>query len=236
MNRMIRSPLASASLALLGLAALAPNTLHAGPNVGGTLILHYGGNPFGTNECEFLEDPWCIEECRDLPQTCESAITEYEPFGYVMIFVLAAFAPSSSPRLASVSFGVDARTLWEPTIFEWGACPGTEEPTDNWPFPGTGTTVTLAEVGTTELVPVYAFAAYNKYDLPVELSLIPHPTEGAVFRDDSTPPVVDEIADLGRFGFGGEPGYLPCPEAPVPVERMSWGATKGEFQTRSERR
>ncbi|MEZ4648199.1 MAG: hypothetical protein R3E97_05320 [Candidatus Eisenbacteria bacterium] len=149
---------------------------------------------------------------------------------HAMVFVFAAFPESSSPRLASVSFGVDGVSLFEPIIWDWDPCPGTDSPTDNWPAPGTGTTVTLAEVGTSAMIPVYALMAYTEYGNPVELELIPHPTEGGVFRDDSVPPLVDEIVDYGRFGFAGAPGYAPCPTDPVPVEDGSWGSLKKRFR------
>ncbi|MCA9727383.1 MAG: choice-of-anchor D domain-containing protein [Candidatus Eisenbacteria bacterium] len=45
---------------------------------------------------------------------------------------------------------------------------------------------------------------------PSTFSLTPHPTEGAIFLDDSGPPEIDPIVDLGVLGFG-VPGSALCP-------------------------
>ncbi|MCA9759518.1 MAG: hypothetical protein KDA27_27230, partial [Candidatus Eisenbacteria bacterium] len=149
--------------------------VQAGPNAGGTLILHYGGDALGDGVCSFVNDPWCLDECWNSPEDCDSVIPAQPGDGWIhaMVFVLAAFPESSSPRLASVSFGVESPSPFEPYLDAWDPCPGTESPTENWPASGTGTTVTLAEVGTSSLVRIYAFAGYTEYGNPFEFVLTP---------------------------------------------------------------
>ena len=91
--------------------------------------------------------------------------------------------------------------------------------------------MTLNELGTTHIVPVYFLAGYEYYGRSRTMDLIPHPDLGATFFDDSVPPQADEITDLGRFGFNMD-GYAPCAQdpVPVPVQDESWGSVKVLFQ------
>ena len=65
------------------------------------------------------------------------------------------------------------------------------------------------------LTDVYWFAAYTYEGRIDQLTLTPHPTQGAYFADDSDPAVMDPIAFLGSFGFNQD-GQISCP-APIPA-------------------
>ncbi len=191
-------------LALLGAAA---STALAGPNAGGTLILH--SNP-------------ALVYCSDTPSycgqsgltSCDAAINHKDGADTALLFALAAFSSSASPRLSGITFGItypDGLSL-----VAYGACGDFELATAGWPSSGEGTAVTWNSARTTQLVDVYWFAGYNYYSpTPSVLALTPHPTQGAMFADDSIPSILDPIAALGSFGFD-TPGSTPCPGAAVP--------------------
>jgi hypothetical protein len=174
---------------------------NAGPHEGGVLIFHaawYNGR-LGSDLCEL-----------DYPDHCEDAVVNV-PWGDLWTWsVLAAFPEGSSPRLMRVSFGVDydERDL---DMDDWEFCGFLETPQPGWPAPGSGTTVEWQSPQTDHLVRVGAFLAFTYSGSDTPFCLVPHPTEGGWFSDDSTPPVQDPIADYACLGFGVDPGYLPCP-------------------------
>ena len=108
-----------------------PASALAGPNAGGTLIVH-------SNPSSVLNDGgYCgrsgLTSCADANVSLPS-----DP-GVIRIFhVLAAFAPTRSPRLSVATFGVqyDADKL---VLMSHGHCGDSELTMENWPSPGSGT-------------------------------------------------------------------------------------------------
>ncbi len=190
------------------LIAATAGTSAAGPNAGGTLIIH-------TPEIAYCGDD-SEGYCGDfgMPLSCEeaTAILPQSDFSYLFL-VLAAFAPTQAPRLSGVAFGV---VYDESHIFLTGAqsCGDFEIATDGWPGSGSGTAVTWNTAQTDILTKVYTFAGYEYYGLVGYVALTSHPTQGAVFADDSIPSEIDPIAALGTLGFNGYPGDVPCPGHP----------------------
>jgi hypothetical protein len=191
----------------------------AGPHAGGTLIIHspdiifcLDGGGAGTGS------PDLCTASGDLPLLdCESAVINGSgEFVADFLAVYAAFPQTSSPRLLGLTMGIsyDESAIF---ILDSQACGDFELPNSNWPSSGEGTAITWVAPQTDHLVPVYVFAAYEYYGLDVSFDLGQHPIHGSWFADDSVPSVLDPVADFGRFGFNGNPGYLPCPEAGDPV-------------------
>ncbi len=186
-----------------------------GPNRNGVLILHAADAPENSNgtACEIVEfyDPLA---------SCEEAETNIDDDGFFRVHyfaVYAAFPLRDSPRVVGMTFGID----YDPeTVFltyswgEWGPCTADFElAEDGWPSPGSGTALTWDTVQTEHLLSVYAFAGYEYYGRSTSFDLIPHPTQGGNFVDDSIlgGGIIDPVVDYGRLGFNDDPGYLPCP-------------------------
>ncbi|MFN8548018.1 MAG: hypothetical protein U0527_08665 [Candidatus Eisenbacteria bacterium] len=180
----------------------------AGPNTGGTLILH--ANPAAIYTVD--DNIYC--DATNL-SNCDQAIVSVDAHRTYIYFAIAAFPIANAPRLLGVTFGV---TYGNAIAFDnLGACGNFELAMSGWPSSGTGTAVTWTSPQTATLTPVYWFAGYNYYwPQPASLSLAPHPMQGGNFADDSVPAVLDPILDYGVLGFN-QPGYLPCPGA-VPTD------------------
>ena len=209
MSARFTSALAVSVLVWAG-AALAPVPTLAGPHAGGTLILHspeiitcFDGSGRGQTLCQVVAGAPLLD--------CESALTNRPGLGQSWyLAVYAAFPPTSSPRLFGVTFGISYDET-DVVLVAWEGCGDFELPNNAWPASGEGTAVTWNTPQTDTLVQVYAFGAYEYYGLDVSLDLIPHPTQGSFFADDTIPSILDPVADFGRLGFNGNPGYLPCP-------------------------
>lgn len=175
----------------------------AGPNAGGTLLVHKSSTAYTDDEDAYCEDP-------TLPSACEDVITEHSGSSIAVMVVYASFPEGSSPRLAGLTFGVDYPSGGL-RIVDFGHCGQFELPNGNWPEPGSGTAVTFSPVRTGTFEEIYWFAAYDPY-LSGEISfdLVAHPTQGGSFGDDATPSNIDPIRDFGRLGFNGDPGYAYC--------------------------
>jgi hypothetical protein len=218
--------LAAAALACMGGTAL------AGVNAGGSLILALANGVEYTTDIEDYCGATGLQACGD-------AIAQTDGTATVVIGVLAAFPSVGSPRLAGVTFGWAYGS--EITLANQGNCGDFELATAGWPASGEGTAVTWGTAQTSTLTDVYWVAAYNYYGNPNTLDLIPHPSQGAFFADDSVPSVLDPIAALGSFGFS-TPGNVPCPADVAPgaccfadgscvvVFRDECAAAGGEFQ------
>jgi len=178
-----------------------------GPNAGGTLIVHT--NPSVAYTYEDVD--YCGQANLD---QCELAITREDRPVLTGLHVLAAFPASSSPRLKGVSFGIHYGTCVQ--LLNWHPCSEFESPDPTWPASDQGTGLSFNSAQTTHLTELYWFVAYVEPGRVEEFRLTPHPTQGALFADDSVPAVVDPIVDLGRFGWLQD-GYRPCPDAPSPV-------------------
>ena len=184
------------ALSLLLFPALAA----AGPNSGGTLILHANTQLVYTDDNEGYCGQSGLTSCEDAVVRAPA-----DPDSIVIFFAVAAFPPNGSPRLKALTFGIeyDAERL---VLVDRGSCGGFELADGGWPDPGTGTALVLDEVSTTTLTPVYWFAAYAySFGDMTSLVLVPHPVEGGAFGDDSVPTQLDDIAGYGAIGFG-EPG------------------------------
>lgn len=205
-----RTLIFAASLSLVLSAGMA----HAGPNAGGTLIIH------ATPEIVWTDDIPSLCELAEIPGgDCENAITNL-PGGptaesYVW-WITAAFPDGSSPRLAGVTFGIgyDDTAIF---LVDHEVCGDFQLPDGDWPNPGAGNAVTWGSAQTDQLVTVYAFAGYEYYGSDVTFCVIQPPVRSAIFADDSIPSELDPVVDLGCLGFNGDPGYLACPDAPPPI-------------------
>lgn len=183
-------------------AALVP-AAHAGPNLGGTLVITQTQvvSCFdGSGEGEYCGDSDLIQ--------CEDADVRHDGVATILLHVLAAFLEGSSPRLSGVVFGIEYGSAI--FIVALGACGDFELPTTSWPASGEGTAVTWDTAETGQLTEIYWFGAYNYYGTPQTFALTAHPEQGAFFADDDVPSNIDPIADLGIFGFSTD-GYVSCP-------------------------
>lgn len=178
----------------------------AGPNAGGTLIMH--AEPSIAYTCE---------QCDYCPfvnlETCDAAITSVSGFQTFVFYALGAFPAGSSPRVVGVTFGIQYSAAF--AFVNMGSCADFELSTPTWPASGSGTALTFDVPRTESLLPLYWFAGYNYYaPEPASFALAPHPTQGGTFADDSIPSVLDVVAGYGSLGFE-QPGELVCPEKPA---------------------
>ncbi len=182
----------------------------AGPNEGGTLILH--ANPSLTFTSDISN--YCGMAGLD---SCSHAVTSvpWEPGKKIVFHALAAFPPESSPRLKGLSFGIS----YDPAKFilaARGSCADFELPDGTWPASGTGTAQTwTTETQTGALTECYWFAGYayaENEEIPnsTTVELIPHPLHGGRFIDDAFPAQEDTIAGYGKLAIGTTGGPL-CP-------------------------
>jgi hypothetical protein len=198
--------MAAAALALVGSVAF------AGPNAGGTIIVHnaqltYPGPGQGFSGCG-LGTP---------PASCESANTQIDGNDnhYWVWKVYAAFAPCSGPRLKAMDFGI---TYDQPVyVLDHGNCLGdpnngaAELPGPGWPNSGTGTVLVWQYTQTTTLVEAYWFGGYSYYGAPAMFTLTGG-RFGGMFADDSVPTLQDPIGGYGSLGFN-QAGTVACPSA-----------------------
>ena len=197
-------PFLALTSTLLTFACASPS--FAGPNEGGTLIIH--ANP-SLSYCEDVA-AYCGQSGLS---DCSQAITEHDGDASVVFFMIAAFPSAGSPRLAGVTFGIfyDQTHL---TILDSGMCGDFELHTSGWPGPGEGNAVTWNTTQTDHLVEVYWFAAYNEpTPSPGIFTVTDHPVRGGgcCFGDDAVPANLDPILAYGALGFD-QPGTLPCPD------------------------
>lgn len=177
-----------------------------GPNRYGVLVLHSDPELVYTDTEAYCE--------RTMVAGCADLVAHRNDPDPAVIHALALFPEEAPPRLRGVTFGLDFPDCV--SLLAWESCGDFELAQEGWPAPGTGTAVTWGTTQTDPVVEVYWFAAYGIETEPGELALIPHPTQGADFADDSVPALLDPIAALGSFGFF-RPGVVPCPPEPEPV-------------------
>ena len=184
------------------LLSLAAGSVLAGPNSGGTLVVHDTGIVF------------CIDQSSwPSPAPPCSGVDNEGPVNtsYAFIWkVYAAFPSIGAPRLKALPF---AATFDAGVFVLIGGVPDPdldfEIPQNGWPTSsGGGVAVSFGETQTAHMVDCYWLAGYG-YDGST-WSLAPHPVQEMVFIDNSSPPQEDPIVDLGSLGFG-HPGYTPCP-------------------------
>lgn len=190
---------ASAGLLLYSVSAM------AGPNEGGTLLLHANSSLVYTTETSSYCGQSGLEGCWQVDDSVPADSTTTTVF-----FAVAAFPDTASPRLAGVTFGVDYDED-DLVVVAHGSCGDFELATEGWPAPGSGTSVTWNEAQTGTLTDVYWFAAYAySSSRATTFALASHPTQSAVFASDAVPAELDAVVALGTLGFG-TPGYAPCP-------------------------
>lgn len=193
-HRLIRS-----LLLCITLSVFASGTASAGPNAGGTLVVSVSEEIVYTSDADYCG----LAEAA----SCADVDTEAPKDSLVVAHVMAAFPPGS-PRLAGVTFGVsyDSQRL---SILDSGACSDVELPEPAWPDSGTGVALSFSPARTEPFVELYWFAIQAD-SIDALFELIPHPTEGAFFADDSDPAELDPVEHLGSLGFG-IPGNASCP-------------------------
>ena len=193
MHRLIR-PI----LLCLTLSVFVSVTASAGPNAGGTLVISVSEGLIysaDTDYCGLAEATSCAN------------VDSEAPAGSTMVaHVMAAFPGSS--RLAGASFGLSYDTE-QLSILDSGNCSDLELPEPAWPDSGSGVALTFSTARTEPFVELYWFAIQAGPE-PALFELMPHPTQGAIFVDDSEPAEVDTVAHLGSLGFG-IPGTASCP-------------------------
>lgn len=206
----------------LAFALVAPGTSRSGPNAGGVVIFH------ALPDVDFSSgEDWCDQ--LDL-ENCPEAIVSDEGDGVATFFILAAFPVGGSPRLAGTTFGIHY-SADDIEVLDWGVCGDFHLPTNDWPGPGSGTAVTWSEAQTDYIVEIHWLAAQSVSGNPANIAVGDHPSRGggAYFADDDVPSNIDNAVDLGKFGFGGDGGYLPCPD-PVPTVETTWGQVKVNYR------
>jgi len=192
----------SCSIALLA-TVFATGAAVAGPNAGGTLVLHANTSIAYTPD----QSNYCGEAGLTACDAAVSSVTGADP---VVFFAVAAFPSGSSPRLAGLTFGVNYDSAV--TLVAQGACGDFELSTGDWPSSGAGTAITWNTANTGVLVPAYWFAGYNYYaPQPAHFGVGPHPTQGGNFADDAVPANLDPVSGFGVLGFDA-PGSAPCPQ------------------------
>jgi hypothetical protein len=199
-----------------------PATSWSGPNEGGVVIVHSPADIVYTDDVDYCGQSGIIR--------CFEADVRVEGTDIATFFILAAFPEANSPRLAGVTLGIGYSTD-DIELVDWGTCGDFQLPTNDWPEPGSGSAVTWLEAQTDHVVEIHWFAAYNASGNPATFDVTEHPSRGGsvIFADDSIPAEIDIAVDHGRLGFGGEEGYLPCPD-PVPVEQTTWGQLKATYR------
>ena len=188
-------------------ALLVPVVVLAGPNAGGTLVVHdtglfYSGDvpayPSAVPECEEIDSDLPL----DFPTGAQGVVWK----------VYAAFPVcGSGPRLKAFVMG---SAFPEEVVVLAGGVPDPvadfEIPQDGWPYEsGGGVGIAFGTVKTDPVNEVYWLGGYA-YATGVLLSVTPHPVGETIFVDDSVPGIVDPVAGFGSIGFGVT-GVTPCP-------------------------
>ena len=204
-SRMRRHGLVLAALGLLVVAAGA----YAGPNNGGTLIVHDTGYWFTLVNNSYPSPP---------PVDCQSVDNQMPttvPGGYHgrVWKVYAAFVAGTTPRLKALSLGADFNE--DQVVILNAGLPDPahdfEIPQLGWPVhDGGGVGISFGSVKTDPMNEVYWFGGYSYYAAPCLWSTAPHPVQTSIFVDDAFPPNEDRIAGFSSIGFG-LPGNTVCP-------------------------
>jgi hypothetical protein len=149
--------------------------------------------------------------CPDLTLTeCVSANVTHTGPENVVFGVYGVFP--GSPRVSGVTIGI---SYDDPIVISaFGNCGDFELHLEDWPASGSGTAVTWSVAQTAQIQPLYWFVGYEYYLEGGAFSLVPHPTGGSLFADDSIPAEVDPVAAFGVLGFNGADGSAPCPSPP----------------------
>jgi hypothetical protein len=206
-----------ALLVVLGLAllfdpfGLVIGTVLAGPNGGGSIIVH-------TNDAYVWDSATGCTTTLGQPATCVDAVTRTDKAAGVVVWFLAAFVPTATPEVRTVYFGIDHDDL-NLRIVSYGSCgSGLELPDDGWPSNTTGDSWGFYTPQTSHLFRFYWFvvsevgqSATGEYFCSAV-----NPTGGyAEFDDNSWPPQADAITRFGCVHWYEE-GSNTCPVPPSP--------------------
>lgn len=174
----------------------------AGPNHGGTLVVHDTGLAYTD------ADP--VPPVSPPPAACGEVDAE-APAGTPVVWkVYAAFPIGSSPRLMGLAWGI---SLTAGVQVVAAGLPHPEQDfaigQDGWPDTDGGSVgMSFGEVRTTGIVECYWFGGYA--DAGDVFGTQPHAIGQSVFVDDSIPPHEDLIAGFSDMGFGIA-GETDCP-------------------------
>ena len=139
----------SFAIAALG-ALLVTNSTFAGPNAGGTLILHT--NP-SLVYCQGLT--YCGQTGIT---SCEQAITRHDGGDPTVFFALAAFPAAASPRLQGIVFSLQYDSA-QMAVIDYGQCGDFELHSNDWPGTNSYTGITWNTAQTQHLIGVCWFVA-----------------------------------------------------------------------------
>jgi hypothetical protein len=195
--------------ALCATTFMASSPVLAGPNAGGTLIVHDTGLGYTSTSSLYPSTPPidCASTDNEMP-------AEIPPGAEGRIWkVYAAFVPGTSPRLKALAFGEAFQT--ELVVVSSGGLPdpaqGLEIAQNGWPdADGGGVAMTFNAAKTATISEVYWFGGYARDPTPGLWSTAPHPVQTSIFVDDAFPSHADVIAGFSSIGFG-MPGTTVCP-------------------------
>ncbi len=178
---------------------LAVSRCAAGPHAGGTLLLHAAPALAYTDGANYCGSA--------LPPSCDSVNVSVKGGDPVVFFVVAAFPDTSAPALNGVTFGVTYPSEHF-VLLDSGGCGDFELALPEWPASNSGTAVQWAEPQSAHVVPIYWFAGYAYGVQSFQFEVVPHPTQGAMFADSSSPAQLDHAIGFGSLGFDAE-GFRP---------------------------
>jgi hypothetical protein len=188
-------------LLALGILALLCSPAMAGKNAGGALVVHTNdANNFTSNVCNRFETV-------DNPGGCFNAGTQTnkDDATPALIWLIAAFAPSSNPGVSAIYFGLNHNLPPAEGYFaNFGLCGpagSLELPDPGWPDMGGNTVAYSTPVVGDQFFPFYFLNAFGFAGAFVGTGI--NPTGGyAAFVDDSNPPVQDNITRFGTVRWG----------------------------------
>lgn len=202
--------LVTALLSVLCAAALAASRpALAGPNGGGTLIVHDTGLGYTSTSSLYSSTP---------PMDCASTDNEMpvqiDPGSEGRVWkVYVAFVPGTHPRLKALAFG-EAFDDAQVAVLSAGLPDPVEDfeiSQDGWPSANGGSDgITFGAAKTALINEVYWFAGYARDGASGLWSTVPHRVQASIFVDDSSPRQTDAIAGFSSIGFG-RPGMTVCP-------------------------
>jgi hypothetical protein len=194
-------------LMALGILALICSPAMAGRNVGGAIVVHTDNSVIYTSTADY-----CTTQ---LPTVCEELNAngtggiETEQ----VIWLLAAFASTSSPGVTTVQFGIEHNLPANQGYFSRYAACGPqplELPDTGWPETGFGNLVAYGVPVYDHVFKFYWFAVF--IDGPANyFGTRTYPTtDEAKFVDDGNPPVEDLVFKFGTVKWDGS-GANNCP-------------------------
>ena len=199
----------TARVILIGLMGwvMAASPALAGRNANGAMIVH-------TNDTySYSTADACTTPSGD-PGTCQNAITQTNKSSGSVIWILAAFMPSSSPGVSAIEFGIQYDSADLVVTSSWTPCgPGVvEAPEAGWPASCSGNAILFAAPVYAQLFPFYVLEVDNPSSIPgAFFSVTADPRTGAAkFVDDGVPPTEDACTCFGTIRWFAA-GSNECP-------------------------